>query len=662
MKKLTTYFLGQMAVIAMALSLASCSGDARLLREAMKAAGNNRTELEQVLEHYRRVDRDEQKLAAAEYLIANMPAHYSYRDTAAINSYYRQALEILGTGPSPDWQRDTLREISDTQYAGLMLNTVPDVSIMPADYLIYSIDHAFEQWRTRPWANHLTFEQFRDWILPYKVTDLQSLDAWRDTLSQHYGDSISTVPSTDVDRNSIYGAMEIVRNEIHTKQSDIGIRVIWESRGGIPMRSAETWTRMTYGNCLDYVTMGTAVFRSMGLPAAVDVVPLWGRNSDGHSWYVFPSDRGKEEVTINALIMGAGQQFYAYERIPKVYRQSYAINRDRYRYSKKAKYVYPFNLCEQDVTSKYNLTSDIDIDIFKGVRLQDKYVYIAMFSLTSDNQWAVLDFGRIRFGKAHFTNMGRNMMYIVLGYNGRALVPISNPFVLRKNGQVEYITFNDSELRSITLKRKYYQPYNVVDMRRRLLGGRIQCSTRADFSDAVTLYTIDSTDIPDKIEVRADDAYRYWRYLSPDGSYGSVAEVAFFNEEGLRMDGRGIANAQAGLDAIDRAFDNNWLTNFEIDQPDGNWVGMDFGKAEKVASVRIVPRSDDNDIHPGQEYELCCLNSRGRWKSLGQKTAVDNSLQYDSVPANCLLWLINHTCGMDERPFVFTDPDNIEWW
>ena len=650
-----------LSLVLIILLFAGCSDENRLLRDALKAAGENRVELETVLNHYKTIDNDPQKLAAAKYLIANMPAHYSYRDTAAINSYYRKALEILGTGPSPDWQRDTLHQISETQFFGLQQDVISDVKIMKSDYLIKSIDHAFNQWRTRPWAKHLTYEQFRDWILPYKVTDLQSLDAWRDTLSAHYSDSLKKVPPTDVERNSIYGAIEIVRNEIHTKQSDIGLRVIWETPGSIPMLSASTWVRMTYGNCMDYVTMGTAVFRSLGLPSIVDMIPMWGRNSDGHSWYVFPSDRGKEETTINALIMPAGQQFYAYERIPKIYRMSYSINKERYKYSKKAKYVYPFELCVCDVTDHYNLTSDIDIDIFKGIRLKDTYVYIAMFSLSSDDQWSILDFGKIKRGKAHFKNMGRNMMYIVMGYNGRSIVPISLPFILHKNGNVEYLVGNYEDYRSVTLKRKYHESYNVVDMRRRLLGGKIQCSERADFKNALTIYTIKSTDIPDKIKLNTNGKYRFWRYLSPDGSWGSVAELAFFGENGEKLEGHGIANIEAGQDAIDRAFDDNWLTNFEINQPDGNWVGMDFNTPRKVESVRIIPRSDDNDIHPGQEYELCYLNSKGRWRSLGKKIAEGNTLQYDSVP-NSLLWLINHSNGLDERPFIVNMDGSIEWW
>lgn len=647
------------------VAFSGCSKDDVYLYYALRAAGNNKSELKAVLKHYRTVDKDPLKLRAAKYLIANMPAHYSYRDTAAINSYYSKALEILGTGPSPDWQRDTLRQISDTQFSGISSNIISDVKVMTTDYLIYSIDHAFNQWKTKPWAKHLSYEEFRDWVLPYKVTELQSFDAWRDTLSMHYCDNLSTISENDFESNSVYGAIEIARNELHTKLSEIGHRVIWEDRGSIPMRSATTWIRMTYGSCLDYVTMGTAVFRSMGFPATVDQVPIWGRNSEGHSWYLFLDDRGREQVTMNSLIIGAGFQFYPYERIPKVWRKSYAINRDVVRYRNTATFVYPFEICRLDVTDHYNLTSDIEIKIDndKVKNLKDKkYVYIAMAVNIGGPEWRILDFGYLKRGNACFAKMGRNMLYIVLGHDGEKLVPISHPFILHKSGTVEFVV-NDSNNRTIemNLRRKYYESYNVVDMRRRLLGGKFQCSDYPDFRIAKTLYTINSTEFPYLIEVNATRPYRYWRYLSPDGSWGSLSEISFYDNNRNKLNGRGIANPEAGQDAIERAYDGNLLTNFEINQPSGNWVGMDMGKPLEVYYISVSPRSDDNDVCPGDEYELYYYDGYD-WFSLGYQKANNNYLHYDDIPTNTLLWLRNYTRGTNERPFIVNENKEIEWW
>lgn len=665
----TIYRITVHCLAALLLSaMTSCTNDDLYLHYALKAAGENRKELKSVMHHYRTEDKDPLKLRAAKYLIANMPGHYSYADTAAINSYYRTALGILGTGLSPDWQRDTLRAISDRDYPGLMSDVVPDIEVVTAQFLIDNIDHAFTQWRTRPWAQHLTYDEFRDWILPYKVTELQSFDDWREVLSSYYSDSICTVPATDFNRNSIYGAIEIVRNEIHTKQSDIGIRVLWEERAGIPMRSAETWTHMTYGSCMDYITMGTAVFRSMGLPAAVDMVPQWGCGNGGHSWYVFPTDRGAEAPTMNSLIVSAGMPFYPYEKIPKVWRRTYTINREIETYLKESAYKYPFDVFQADVTDHYCRTSDIQVDLIGRIKLQENYVYIAMFDPSGSNGWNIIDYGSVRKGKACFSRIGRNILYIVLGYNGRSLHPISYPFILHTDGSIRYIVPDTKQrIVSADLKRKYQESFNVVEQRRKLLGSQIQCATRPDFSDARTVFTIETTDIPDKIELPkaeiANGTCRYWRYLAADGTYGSIAELAFFQESDKLLQGTPIACSDADVEHIQNAFDGDWLTNFETENPDGNWIGMDFGNLDVISYVRVVPRSDDNDIHPGDEYELFQFDKSNRWSSIGGRIiAEDNALHYDSIPCNTLLWLVNFTRGLDERPFVVDGNNSITWW
>lgn len=63
-----------------------------ILQNALEQAGNNRSELEKVLEYYKN---DSLKLEAARFLIRNMPYHYSYCDTISINSFYNEVEHIL---------------------------------------------------------------------------------------------------------------------------------------------------------------------------------------------------------------------------------------------------------------------------------------------------------------------------------------------------------------------------------------------------------------------------------------------------------------------------------------------------------------------------------------------------------------------------------------
>lgn len=640
-------------------SFVSCTKDDIYLHYALNAAGDNKSELKAVIKHYRNEDKNPLKLKAAKYLIANMPAHFSYADTIMANRYYADVLPILKSGRDAVWQRDTIVKISRECYPKLAENIVSDIKIMTADYLIYSIDHAFTQWRTRPWAKHLTYDEFCDWLLPYKVAELQKFDHWRDTLSAYFCDSISHLPLNKYQCHTIYGAIEIVRNEFANK---IKPNVIWDTYNGHSLLSAETMVNISFGSCLDYVTIANAVFRSLGLPSNIDNVPVWGRHNQGHFWYIFLSDNGIVTPTEEDVVSPAGRGFFPYQRFPKVYRFSYQINRDVIRYLSTTQYHHPFVICRQDVTNHYGRTTDVQI-ISNVNKLKDKNVYIA--TVTNDNgpHWFILDYGILKHGKVTFKNMGSNSLYITLGYNGKTLVPISDPFIIAKDGSVHYIHYDETTTptKNMNIRRKYYESYNVVEQHRKILGGYFQCADHADFSDAVTLYTIETTELPNRIELNASRPYRYWRYKSPNGSWGNIADLAFYGIDGIKIEGRGIANIEAGQDAIERAYDGNLLSNFEINQPDGNWVGVDFGHPTIVGSVSLYPRSDDNDVCPGNDYELLYFDGHS-WQSLGYQQAQGNTLYYCNVPQNTLLWLRNYTKGRDERPFVVDESGEIMWW
>ena len=68
-------------------TIATGCNDISPIANVLDSAGSNRSELEAVLDHYRTQDNNPQKLRAAEFLIENMPAHYSYAGDE-IHEYY----------------------------------------------------------------------------------------------------------------------------------------------------------------------------------------------------------------------------------------------------------------------------------------------------------------------------------------------------------------------------------------------------------------------------------------------------------------------------------------------------------------------------------------------------------------------------------------------
>ena len=408
------------------------------IADVLDSAGPNRSELEAVLSHYKTNDNNPQKLRAAEFLIENMPAHYSYAGDA-IYEYYEYAAGILANKSlSQEQQRDSLLSITDLKYRDLPSHTVPDAQVIKADFLIKNIDTSYDRWVNCDWARQITFDEYLEWLLPYKAIELQELDAWRDTLLAHFGKGLENPIVNDVEYNTASGVADMLRNDAYKGLNRYGLY----TRAGLPLLSAHLQVCQTYGNIPDYALTAALLMRSAGVPAILDETPVGSRYTAATKWFVIMDDKGTEKTSEWDFSTNISSIFFPYERGPKVYRTTYAINPERWEYSQNAKYQYPFDLGKKDVTSKYFRTSNIAIPINKEVRksLKDKYVYIASAVRSEENPWQIVDFGVMKHGKATFHDMGHEVLYQIQGYDGNTLIPISEPFILQKDGSIEYVS------------------------------------------------------------------------------------------------------------------------------------------------------------------------------------------------------------------------------
>ena len=208
--------------------LAGCTSRSAL-ENALNQAGSNRSELETVLSHYKSSDANPQKLRAAEFLIENMPAHYSYAGTE-IYEYSDYAARILADETlTPEQHRDSLLAITDLKYLDLPNYTIPDAQIIKADFLIDNIDKSYAQWTTCPWANQISFDEYLEWMLPYKAIELQELDYWRDTLTTHFGKGLEKPIKNDVEYNTTMGVADPpCGNDIYVNYGSVPSNRCWE--------------------------------------------------------------------------------------------------------------------------------------------------------------------------------------------------------------------------------------------------------------------------------------------------------------------------------------------------------------------------------------------------------------------------------------------------
>jgi hypothetical protein len=667
MKKLS------LLTVAVVLFAVSCVGVGGRLEAALRLAGENRAELEKVLAHYStRGDNTgpgadsllfadslwsadtsdaDLKYRAAVFLIENMPGHYSHAATKEIEDYYRALDSVLLEDTSLEYKQ-RIKPVVDSlsvKYFHALARRVEDVQVITADFLIENIDLAFATWRGVDFAKHLDFDQFCEYILPYKTDELQQFDNWRELFSTRYTSDWDRIPISDIETPSPFEASGFITRELR--------RTVGPSRlGSGVFYSAATMSKIPFGMCDDYATLCMSVLRSHGIPVIREFTPLWGRGDVGHTWFTLLNDSGLRMPFPWVIDSNPGDLFFP-APIPKIFRVTYAPNPERQEFLRRTKYhghnITPF---AWDVTGEYLHTTDLRIPV-TGQSVDD-YAYIAAFN---NHDWKILDFGKIVRGHAHFNNMGRSMIYMVLGYDGRRLVALSEPVMLRSDGTVEYVPADKDSVETVRMTRKFPLRRHPAEMSRRMIGGEIQASNRADFARYETIYRVDSLLISDLVRLSPSTPYRYWRYAGSRGSWGNIAEVQFY-EAGSDEIIEGKVIGIEGFPGMERenAFDNDWLTSYDATIEHGAWVGLDIGRRVTIDRVRLIPRSDDNEIHHGDEYELKYW-SDGRWNSLGVKVATERVLIYDSVPRGSLLWLSDLTRGREERIFINRN-GRQEWW
>lgn len=159
----------------------SVPSDKALTASVLEQSGDNRPQLEQVIEHYKTADADAEKLAAAYYLIANLEGNTGYGARDSVQ--YRRLLDslaVLGDPMGWDPYLSTTAQWLDSMRSAtpLRIGARSDLRHITAAQLITNIDLAFEQWRNAPWREEYTFEDFCEWVLPYR-TGGERLEDWR---------------------------------------------------------------------------------------------------------------------------------------------------------------------------------------------------------------------------------------------------------------------------------------------------------------------------------------------------------------------------------------------------------------------------------------------------------------------------------------------------
>ncbi len=635
------------------IAVGCCRNDSRLER-ALVLAKDNRGELERVLAYYRM---DSLKLQAAKFLIENMPGHLSYQGNE-IDRYY-DAVDAVLQEKHGIPIRELVEEMNGVgRRFTKKYNMVSDLEVVTADYLIENIEDAFRQWEKGSWSMHVSFQDFCEWMLPYKVVELQPLDGWRFYLKKRFDKGLENLQYCYMyEKSAVWATCCINSNLKDSIKPDL--------RGNemFPVHRLSTKLQMPFGVCQDYVEVAAAVLRSEGIPVAIDFTPQWPFREKGHSWNVVLANSGKP-IPFSGVESNPGEPHKLDEKMAKVYRNTYAVNPDLEKLHQNERFVPQTfrTLCIKDVTSEYMVTSDVEVEVD---RENGSYIYLAMF----DNKaWNPVAFAEVRYRKALFRNLGRDVLYLPVGYQHHAVVPLGNPFVLTSKGEVQWIVPQKETKEEIVLYRKYPLFPHVQNIIHHVVGGKFQVANCANFEDSITLHEIKErgTKGVEVVLTPSTKAYRYWRYYQPCKlTFCNMAEMTFIDKAShspivgriIGTEGSIWNESHTRKEAV---FDGDLLTFFNAPVDSGGWVGMDFGHPVAMEKIIYTPRGDGNTIGIGDTYELFYWKD-GRWISLERQVATTVLLRFRDVPADALYLLKNLSRGVEERVFLYKNGKQEFW-
>ncbi len=647
-----------------ALMLASCHPYGAEVERALRYAARNRTELEKVLRHYDRDIADSLKLRAACYLIENMPYHTSYpaqpyaEYCAEMDSLFRNCEEgdsIVGIKASA---------ISD-KYAE-RLKPAFDILEITADYLIWNIDYSFEIWRESKYLRHLDFDDFCEYVLPYKCLERQPMSKWKEEWRDKWRGELDRITQIDELRYNVRRAVEAVTCFYRDDDSMLRMKVRQiEGMRHIEILDIDALAAQPYGTCLERSRLGIMTCRSKALPVSFDFTPNWADRGNPHFWNnVYVSRR--RNIDYEPFESYLGSYHYSDNAMGKVYRATYAPHPLLSEVLEKGGDIPPSlsQLFMRDVTKEYGRVADISVDLSKNSDTGNGYAYLAVFN---NSDWVPADVCRIKRGKAKFSDVQLDILYMVVSYESGRTTPLSSPFIVDLSGRVEYIEADESRTCSIRLYRKYPSFNHIYDSYRYLRGGVIEASNDKKFRNPRIMAEFPKDKILAGEATIADSAeYRYWRLRSSESQSSDFAELYFYDRTDSTLLSGDPIYPKVKLrnplfDTPEHICDGDPLTYFAVENVDTlRWVGFDFGKPVSIGKVAYIRRGDGNDICPNDEYELYYWRDGG-WRLHDKQTARNIYLDFTDVPANGLYYIKCLSRGVQNRTFVH-DKGEVKWY
>lgn len=679
-------------VLVVLFATCSCSRYPEGVTESLSRAGDNREELEKVLEHYRQ-DPDFLKYKAACFLIENMRWHYTIEQVTRIDSliprYHErmdsiydslvsnhsdeQLSDSLLRATISGWSYKMFKQSQSVKFEEPRLNSMlmSDVQFVSSDFIICHVENAFKVWREELFCKHLTFDEFCEGILPYRSIEplpfFENGKMLNEVMLKHL---------RKTNHKKLSGYLKRYHHYVSTMQSLFSMP---------PLDTPVGFYDLFVGkdvDCISTANNACNILRACGVPLAVNFNMAY-KEMQGRHYFCSFLDSTKTWKHFNPQTNCLDTVEPLQGEAMNMMRYTFAAQYDSPYFLKSANEILPIDFqvpCIKDVTRDFYQTASIRVPF--GVQTENKIAYLYAFNNNPDGIipvcWGVIQQGG---SEVQFDNAMYNVLYFPIYMEKNVQTPFLSPFYITKDstrGNGYKMNFFPCDALSrdtgdIVLTRKYPRKQKMIRIAREMIGGRFWGANRADFSDSTLLLTITQEPQPylQDYELKGDRSFRYYKYSSPvEGQRSNISRLEFLidsktrysytepasslpvMEEGeisrLPDNQRQVVEKDINSFRCQRAYDHNMQTGCYESE-----VYLNLERPVKISTIRMSPLNAENSIVPGDRYKL--MYWENGWKEVGILRAKYNYLKFERVPLNRIYWLRNLDNGTEELPFICKD-------
>ncbi|RRA98045.1 transglutaminase-like domain-containing protein [Larkinella rosea] len=332
-----------------------------------------------------------------------------------------------------------------------------DLGNVDSDYLIKNIDLAVKAASAQLRDGSLSFADFCEYVLPYRLAN-EPLTDWRQQGLKQFAFLLDTFrlaepPNMDLTTNI---NSKITPGFTYSPTAEPAQYQSW----GQLMENKK-------GNCWAMTSLLNYPLRALGVAVATDFVPRWGNNNgETHAWNALRiSD--KKWVPFMGCESPPGQfdpfGIVTAKRFPgKIFRKTYSINRETLPHLISDQDDIPYQLLNDriiDVTDLYLPVGDI------AVKLDNPDIKMAYLSVFSNGDWSPVFWSKMENNQYLFRKMARRVLYMPSTYaSGDGTKPVGAPLYIDSLGKIVICKPALKKRTSIAIKTVQSMAFDELDV------------------------------------------------------------------------------------------------------------------------------------------------------------------------------------------------------